>query len=106
MTEAKELLKHAQGKFLLADSGYDSNEFLKAVREKGMKPVIHSGPGRKKKLRLNRKLYRNRYVVECFFHNIKRFRAVATRYEKTGRNYLALVHLACAWIWLSSLVGP
>jgi len=102
MTEARILLEHARGKYLLGDSGYDSNDFLKAVREKGMKPVIHSGPGRKSKLRLNRRMYRKRYVVECFFHTLKRFRAVATRYEKTAQNYLALVQLACARIWLDS----
>jgi hypothetical protein len=31
--------------------------------------------------------------MEIFFHRLKRFRAVATRYEKTARNYLALVQL-------------
>ena len=36
------------------------------------------------------------------FHELKRFRAIATRYEKTARNYLALVHLACARLWLES----
>jgi transposase len=40
--------------------------------------------------------------VECFFHTLKRFRAVATRYEKTARNYLALVQLVCARIWLDN----
>ena len=54
-----------------------------------MKPIIHSKPERKKKHRLVRQLYRKRYLVECFFHDLKRFRAVATRYEKTARNYLA-----------------
>jgi transposase len=66
-----------------------------------MKPVIPSHPTRKAKLRYDKKLYRIRYRVECFFHNIKRCRRVATRYEKTGRNYLALVHLAAALVWLS-----
>ena len=67
-----------------------------------MTPVIHSKPERKRKHRLHRKLYRRRYLVEVFFHNLKRFRAIATRYEKTARNYLALVQLACAWLWLQS----
>ena len=66
-----------------------------------MKPVIPSHPTRKEKRRYDKKLYRIRYRVECFFHNIKRCRRVATRYEKTGRNYLALVHLAAALVWLS-----
>jgi transposase len=62
---------------------------------------VHSKPERKKKHRLDRKLYRQRYLVEIFFHRLKRFRAIATRYEKTARNYLALVQIACAWLWLS-----
>lgn len=66
-----------------------------------MLAVIHSHPQRKKRYRLNKKLYRSRYKVECFFHSLKRFRAVATRYEKTARNYLAVVSLACATLWLS-----
>jgi len=100
MVAAPELLEHARGKALVGDTGYDSNAFLRAVRARGMKPVIHPKPERKKKHRLSRKLYGQRYVVEVFFHNLKRFRAVATRYEKTARNYLALVQLACATLWL------
>ena len=102
MIAARELLEHARGKALIGDTGYDSNDFIKAVRAKGMKPVIHSKPERKKKHRLARDLYRQRYLVECFFHSLKRFRAIATRYDKTARNYLALVQLACARIWLEN----
>jgi len=84
-----------------ADTGYDSNQFIQQVRDKGMRPVIHSKPERKKKHRLVRALYKRRYLVEVFFHNLKRFRAIATRYEKTARNYLALVQVACVWLWLT-----
>lgn len=98
---ADELLAHARGRAFLGDTGYDSNHFVAAVRARGMTPVIHSRPERHKKHRLDRSLYRQRYLVEVFFHNLKRFRAIATRYEKTARNYLALVHIACAWLWLA-----
>jgi len=101
MVAALDLLSHANGKALIGDTGYDSNEFVRAVRKRGIKPVIHSKPERKKKHRLDRKLYRQRYLLEIFFHRLKRFRAVATRYEKTARNYLALVQVSCAWLWLS-----
>lgn len=94
------LLAHARGKALIGDTGYDSNRFRQAVRDSHMKPVIGSKPERPRKLPLVRKLYDRRYLVEVFFHNLKRFRAVATRYEKTARNYLALVQLACARLWL------
>lgn len=102
MIAAPELLEHARGKALIGDTGYDSNAFRKAIRAAGMTPVIHARPERKKKPRLSRVLYAQRYFVECFFHSLKRFRGIATRYDKTSRNYLALVQLACAWIWLEN----
>jgi len=101
MIAAAELLAHARGRALIGDTGYDSNDFRAAVRERGMKPVINSKPERPRKLPVVRALYRQRYLVEVFFHNLKRFRAIATRYEKTARNYLALAQVACAWLWLN-----
>lgn len=102
MIVADDLLAHARGKALIGDTGYDSNRFRQAVRDRGMKPVIHSKPERLRKLPVIRKLYRKRFRVEVFFHSLKRFRAIATRYEKSARNYLALVQLACAALWLEN----
>jgi transposase len=45
-------------------------------------------------------LYRFRNLVERFFSNLKHYRAVATRFEKHDANYLALVKLAAARIWM------
>ena len=45
-------------------------------------------------------LYRYRNLVERFFNKLKHFRAVATRYEKHDANYLALIKLAAARIWM------
>ena len=102
MIAADELLAHAQGKALIGDTGYDSNRFRQAVRDRGMKPVINSKPERPRKLPVIRRLYKKRLRVEIFLHSLKRFRAIATRYEKTARNYLALVQLACARLWLEN----
>ena len=101
MIAAPELLAHARGRALIGDTGYDSNEFMAAVRAKGMKPVIHSKPERKKKHRLSRALYRRRYQVEVFFHDLKRFRAIATRYDKTSQSFLSLVQVCCSVLWLA-----
>jgi transposase len=65
-----------------------------------MKDVIPSNPTRRSIRRYDKKLYRHRYLIEIFFHSLKAFRRIATRYEKTARNYLAIVHLACALLWL------
>lgn len=69
-----------------------------------MKPVIHSHPLRRKKPRLDKQAYSTRYLVEVFFHNLKRFRGVATRFEKTAKHYLAHLHVACFKIWLDDLL--
>ena len=45
-------------------------------------------------------LYRFRNLVERFFNKLKHFRAIATRFEKHDANYLALVKLAAARIWM------
>jgi transposase len=99
--KAEELIAHAQGKACIGDSGYSSQAIIDAIRARGMKPVIPVHPTHKNiKLRLDRKLYALRYRVECGFHSLKRFRAVATRYDKTATSFLAAVHVACLWMWL------
>jgi transposase len=101
-TEAEHLIEHATGKALIADAGYDADRIVAAIRARGMKPIISMNPMRKyNRRRKDRRLYRLRGQVECFFHDIKRFRAVATRYEKTGRNFLAVVHIACIFVLLN-----
>jgi len=90
-----------QGAACIADAGYDSNKLVAAIRKRKIKPVIASNPSRTRKRPKDRRLYAMRYRVECFFHSLKRFRAIATRYEKTSRNFLALVHIACITLWLN-----
>jgi transposase len=99
---AEDLLPHVRGRAFIADSAYDADRIIDAVREQGMKPVVNMNPTRKyNRRRLDRKLYRQRYLIEVFFHHLKRFRAIATRYEKTAQNYLALVQLGCIFLWLN-----
>jgi transposase len=44
---------------------------------------------------------RCRHLMENFYCKLKQFRAIATRYDKTTRNFLAAIHLAAAVIWLN-----
>lgn len=99
--KAEELIEEARGPTLVADTGYDTNRIVAAIEAKGMQPCIYPRPQRTVKRTIDRDLYRLRYLVECCFHQLKRFRALATRYEKTASSYLALVHIACAWLWLN-----
>lgn len=89
-------LEYARGKAFIADAGYDSNDLIDAVREVDMKPVVRPNGSRiRHVLKLDRRLYKIRYRVEVFFHRLKRFRAIGTRYDETARNYLSLIHVAC-----------
>jgi hypothetical protein len=61
-------------------------------------------PPRQKRLtppEFDRDLYKARHLIENFFCKLKQFRAIATRYDKTARNFLAAIHLAAASIWLN-----
>jgi transposase len=101
LVAAPELLDYASGDAVVGDTGYDSNEFRAELKARGIKAVISSKPERRRALPKDRELYKLRYLIEVFFHSVKRFRAIATRFEKTARNYLALVHVACVWLWLN-----
>lgn len=99
--KAEELLEHCSGNAFVADAQYDSNQIRAVLRARRIKSVINSNGMRKRRKRLDRALDQHRFKVECFFHRLKAFRAIATRYEKTARNFQALVELACAWIWIT-----
>jgi transposase len=44
--------------------------------------------------------YKARHLIENFFFKLKQFRTIATRYDKTARNFVAVLQLASATIWL------
>jgi transposase len=65
-----------------------------------IKAVIPPKSTRKVKRVCDFALYAERNLVERFFNAIKQYRGIATRYEKTARNFLAGLHLVCALAWL------
>lgn len=85
---------------LLGDRAYDSDALRKSLAERGAWANIKPMPNRKNIPAFSAFLYRYRNLVERFFNKLKHFRAVATRYEKHDANYLALVKLASARIWM------
>ncbi len=85
---------------VLADAAYDSNRLRKVIADKGAIAVIPNNPSRARKHKVNKHLYAQRHLVECCFSKLKQFRRVATRYEKTAKNYLAVVTIAATILWL------
>ena len=41
------------------------------------------------------------HLIENFFARLKQYRAIATRYDKTARNFLGALHLAGAMVTLN-----
>jgi transposase len=100
MTCAMGLVAGLPAGWLIADTAYDADAFRCELAKAGTAAVIPSNPSRARPIAHDRDLYKERHVVECFFAKIKQFRRIATRYEKTRANFLALVHLVCAMLWL------
>lgn len=84
----------------MADTAYDADHLRAAIADKGALAVIPNNPSRASKHKLDKHLYAQRHLVECCFSRLKQFRRVATRFEKTARNYLAVLHLAAAMLWM------
>ena len=78
---------------LLADRGYDSTRFRAALLERGIVPCIPSTRSRKVELPYDKTLYRQRHRIENMFGRIKDWRRIATRYDRTARNFLSAVAL-------------
>ena len=98
---AADMLKNVgQGQILLADRAYDSDALRQDVASRGGWANVKPMPGRVNIPAFSPFLYRYRNLVERFFNKLKHFRAVATRFEKHDANYLALVKLAAARIWM------
>lgn len=99
---ADELLPQMRADALVADKAFDADKRV-------IEPLIAAGKGfvipprnhRKAKRTFDKEMYKVRHLIENFFCKLKLYRAIATRYDKTARNFLAAIHLAAAVIWLN-----
>ncbi len=98
--QARPLIEGLPAKVVMADTAYDADHFRQAIADKGALAVIPNNPSRAIKHPLDKHLYAQRHLVECCFSKLKQFRRVATRFEKTARNYLAVITLAAIVLWL------
>jgi len=63
--------------------------------------VIPPKSNRKTPRSYDETLYEARHLIENFCCWAKQFRATATRYDKTARNFLAAVHMVGALSWFN-----
>ncbi len=99
---ADHLLPGLEAEALLADKAFDADERVLAVLDAmGTVAVIPPKRNRLVQRDYDKALYKARHLIEIFFQKLKQYRAIATRYDKLARNFLAGVHLAAASILLT-----
>ena len=98
--QAAALIEGLPAEVVMADTAYDADHLRQAITAKGALAVIPNNPSRALKYPLDKHLYAQRHLVECCFSKLKQFRRVATRFEKTARNYRAVVTLAAIILWM------
>lgn len=87
---------------LIADKAYDADKRVRDVlEEKKIKAVIPPKSNRKEQYDYDKEMYKARGLIENFFAKLKQYRAIATRYDKTARNFLGAVHLIASMAWLN-----
>lgn len=85
---------------VIADKGYDGDEFVATIEASGAAAVIPPRKNRIFQREYDEHLYKERNLAERFINRIKQYRRVATRYEKTARNFLGFVHVAAIMVLL------
>jgi transposase len=96
------LLANTAAKAILADRAYDAqSRLVDPLLQAGKTIVIPTRCDRIPARRWDRDLYKARHLIENFFARLKQYRAIATRYDKTARNFLGAIHLAAAIAWLN-----
>jgi transposase len=93
---------------VIGDKGYSYESCRRLLRRRGIRHTIperidqrarRAGrPGRPR--RFCKATYRRRNVVERCINRLKQWRGIATRFEKRGVNYRAMVVVASLMIWL------
>jgi len=101
VTQAKALISGIKAGHVIADKGYDSSELVEAIEAGGAKAVIPPRSNRKEPRDYDKHLYKDRNLAERFLNKVKNCRRIATRYEKTARNYLAFWQLASIMVLLA-----
>lgn len=84
----------------LADRGYDADAIREEIEAAGVEAVIPAKVNRRNPAAHDRAKYKWRNLIERLFNQLKNWRRVATRYDKTKESYLGFVALASVKLWM------
>ncbi len=87
-------------KRVCGDKGYSSRKIRGYLRRLGIRYTIPRKRNERRTGPFDKVLYRLRNRVERAINWLRQFRRIATRYEKKGENYLAMLHIGSILLWL------
>jgi transposase len=93
------LMKGFPFEALLADKAFDADWLLQDLDARGATAVIPPKANRNVQRDYDTEIYKWRHMVENYFTKIKKFRGIATRYDKTESSY------AASWYLVAALIG-
>ena len=95
-------LGNPTGFFLSGGQAHDAKQRVRQrLLVQDCEAVIPSKSNRKQPYPYDQHLYKARHLIENFFARLKQYRAIATRYDKTARNFLGAIYLAAFVVWLN-----
>jgi transposase len=83
---------------LIGDKAFDNNWLRANLNERGATAVIPSKADRVERIPHDAEMYKWRHLVENFFCDLKAFRRIATRYEKTDACFVGFLNLVAAFL--------
>jgi transposase len=101
LAPAAALLEGRAARYVLAGRAYDARSLRDLIVASGAEPVIPPNPTRKHPADYDRLRYRERNRIERLVGRLKRFRRIATRYDRRAAYFLAAVHLVASLEWLT-----
>jgi len=100
ITQASALLEGYSFEYVLADRGYDADDFIAFILAQQATPVIPPKANRKVQREYDRWRYRERHLIECFMNKIKHYRRVFSRFDKLASSYLGFLSFVSTLVWL------
>jgi transposase len=92
---AAELVEDIVGCDVIADRGYDSNEFRKELEGNNNTAVIPGRRNRNEEIVYDKEVYKKRGLIERICGKLKENRRLTVRYEKSDINFLGFIFSVC-----------
>ena len=99
VTAAIRVLEDVSGQVVLADKGYDSDQLRDYIFAQGGGANIPGKKNRKREVPYFKSIGKERYVIECLFQRLKRFRRINTRYDRLAATFMAFINLSALADW-------